>query len=318
MRLSPAIAAVLLAAPLAAQELPPYVPLNPALSSRSALYAQPIVSPKPGWQLRIVADYTNAIESATSTDNREYLFDAEVLQADVWVTRDLSPRAFLLANVAVRGGYDGHFDGALNWYHELIGLRVPARNRRPEDTFGWEQTLPDGRVVSRPRPGTFIGDLRLGAGLRFGRSQLVGTLTLPTTTTDQSGWGREVVGTAVSFTSRLAETNRIAVDGGLSVGWTPTTGPLAAYQQSTFVGGMLGGRWRFSGRQAVFGTIAFQSANWKETGWTPLDGRETTLDFGGLFVLKESWPELQVGMAQDIAPRGPALDVGFKIGLRWR
>ena len=69
MRLSPAIAAVLLAAPLAAQDLPPYVPLNPALSSRSALYAQPIVSPKPGWQLRIVADYTNAIESATSTDS---------------------------------------------------------------------------------------------------------------------------------------------------------------------------------------------------------------------------------------------------------
>ena len=123
----------------------------------------------------------------------------------------------------------------------------------------------------------------------------------------------------MSFTSRLAETNRIAVDGGLSVGWTPTTGPLAAYQQSTFVGGMLGGRWRFSGRQAVFGTIAFQSANWKETGWTSVDGREMTLDFGGLFVnFKEGWPELQVGMTQDIAPRGPAVDVGFKVGLRFR
>ena len=46
-------------------------------------------------------------------------------------------------------------------------------------------------------------------------------------------------------------------------------------------------------------------------------GPETTLDFGGLFVLKESWPELQLGMSQDIAPRGPALDVGVKVGVRW-
>ncbi len=308
----------MLTAPLAAQDLPPYVPLNPALASRSALYAQPIVSSRAGWQIRIVGDYTNAIESATATDSREYLLDAEILQTDLWVTRDLSPKTFVLANVALRGGYNGHLDSFLNWYHERIGLRVPARNRRPKDTFGWEFELPDGRTVSRSSPGTFVGDLRLGGGVRVGRSQLVGSVTLPTATASGEGWGRKVVGTSLAFTSRLAETPRIVVDGGLSAGWTPTTGSLATYQQSSFVGGMLGARWRFSGRQAVFGNIAFQSANWKETGWAALDGRETTLDFGGLFVLKESWPEVQVGMAQDIAPRGPALDVGFKLGLRWR
>ena len=305
------------AAPLRAQDIPQYVPLNPALSSRSALYAQPIVSPSRGWQVRIVTDYTNAIESEKSSDNRDYLFDAEVMQNDLWVTKELSPTTFVLGNIAVRGGYDGMLDSFLNWYHDVIGLHVPARNRRPKDTFGWEQKLPDGRTITRERPGTFLSDLRLGAGVRFGRSQLVGTITLPTTTTDQEGWGRDVVGTAINFTSRLAETERIIVDGGVSLGWTPTTGALAAYQKSAFYGGMLGARWRFSGSQAVFGNIAFQSGNWQETGWSALDGRETTLDFGGLFRLKRAWPELQVGMSQDIAPHGPAMDVGFKLGLRW-
>lgn len=318
MRPSPAFALLLLVAPLTAQDLPMYVPVNPVLASRSALYAQPMVSAAPGWRVRLVTDYSNAIEKTTSVDRREYLFDAEVLQLDLWVTRDLSPKLFVLGNLPLRGGYDGRLDHFLNWYHDLIGLPVPARNRRPENTFGWEQTLPDGRVVSRSRPGTFLGDLRLGAGVRFGRSQLVGTITLPTTTTNKTGWGREVVGTALALTSRLAETNRIIVDGGLSAGWTPAAGPLASYQKSSFVGGLLGGRWRFSGRQSLFATMAFQSANWQGTGWSTVDGREGTLDAGGLVNFGKGWPEIQIGVTEDIAPHGPAVDVGFKLGLRWR
>ena len=229
MRLLPAFALFLAAVPVAAQDLPPFVPVNPIIAARSPLYAQPIVGAAPGWRVRLVTDYSNVIETGTSVDRREYLFDAELLQMDLWVTRDLSPRAFLMADLSVRGGYDGKLDAFLNWYHDLIGLPVPARNRRPEDTFGWTQTLPDGRVIDRSRPGTFLGDLRLGAGARFGRSQLVGTVTLPTATASGEGWGRKSVGIAGSFTSRLAESDRIIVDAGLSAGWTPTQGALAAY-----------------------------------------------------------------------------------------
>ena len=107
------------------------------------------------------------------------------------------------------------------------------------------------------------------------------------------------------------------IDAGLSAGWTPTQGALAAYQKSAFLGGLIGSRGRFSGSQSLFATIAFQTANWQDTGWRSVDGRDVTLDAGGLVNFKQGWPEVQIGITEDLAPRGPAVDVGFKVGLRW-
>ena len=300
---------------LAAQDLPPYVPSNPALTSRSALYAQPIVPQGRGWRVRTVVDYANAVEVTKSPNGRDYLFDAETLEGDLWITHDLSPRAFLLGNLAVRGGYAGFMDGFLNWYHDLIGLKVPARNKRTENRFTWNFTMPDGQVIDRARPGTFIGDTRIGAGLRLAHGQLVATVTLPTASAE--GWGRDVVGTSLALTNRWVENSRFLVEGGATAGWTPTTGALAQYQRSIFVGGQLASRWRFSGRQALFATVWLQSPNWKNTGFNALDAAEVTLDFGGLIKLGKRWPEIQVGMTEDLLPRGPAVDAGFKLGVRW-
>lgn len=298
-----------------AQDLPPYVPVNPVLAGRSPLHAQPIIPAGGGWQVRTVLDYTNAIEAETARDRREYLLDAELLQLDLWVQRDLSPRAFVLLNLPLRGGYDGAFDGFLNWYHDLIGLPVPARNRRPEDTFAWELPLPD-RTVVRERPGTFLGDLRVGGGYRVGRVQLLGTLTLPTTTAGE-GWGRDAVGAAVHATAAMLRTPRVVLDAGLAAGYTPATGELAAYQRTTFVSAMGAFRWRFWGQQALFATVFTQSANWQGTGFDAMEGPEVTIDFGGLVKLGKRWPELQLGVTEDLYPRGPGVDVGAKIGVRW-
>ena len=309
-------ACILLApALLGAQDLPPYVPVNPVLAARSPLYAQPIIPRGGGWQVRTVLDYTNAIESERSRDRRDYLLDAELLQVDLWVTRNLSANAFVLANASLRGGYDGAFDGFLNWYHDLIGLPVPARNRRPEDTFAWEIPLPDG-TVTRERPGTFIGDVRVGGGYRAGPVQLLGTITLPTTSAGE-GWGREGVGASLHATARLLHTDRVLIEAGLAAGYTPTNGALAAYQKEQFIGGMGALRWRFWGQQALFATIWTQSPNWQGTGFDAMDGAEVTIDFGGLVKLGKNWPELQLGVTEDLYPRGPGVDVGAKIGVRW-
>lgn len=315
MRTLPLLAWLASIAPLAAQELPPYVPSNPALTSRSALYVQPVVPAGRGWRVRTLFDYANAVEITTSPNGRDYVFDAETLSGDIWVSHDLSPRAFVIGNIAIRGGYAGFMDGFLNWYHDLIGLQVPARNKRTENRFAWDYTLPDGQVIARERPGTFIGDARIGAGVRFRKSQLVAAVTLPTAGAD--GWGRNVIGTSLSLTSRWADNARFVVEGGATIGWTPTTGALAKYQRTIFLGGQLASRWRFSGRQALFATLWMQSPNWKETGFNTLDNAEVTLDFGGLIKLGKHWPELQVGMTEDLVPRGPAVDAGFKLGVRW-
>ena len=232
----------------AAQDLSPYIPVNPVLASRSALYAQPMV-PVGGWHLRLVTDYSNAIEYEFSRDRRRYLFDAEILQSDLWLTRDLSRRVFVVGDLSVRGGYNGVLDGFLNWYHDLFGLTVTGRSERPENQFGWQFTLPD-TVVTRARPGTFLGDVRAGAGVRVGRSQLIGSVTLPTTPSSADGWGRGVVGTSLALTSNLLRTPRVMLDGEATLGWTPTHGALARYQRSVFAGGALALRWRVVGQQA--------------------------------------------------------------------
>lgn len=302
------------------QDIPPYVPATPLLGSRSALYAQPFVSSAPGTRFRFVADYYNAVEVSRSTEAvpRQYVFDAEVLQADFWITRDVSRRVFVLANVPIRGGYDGGLDGFLNWYHKVIGLSVPARDQLPKDIYNWSFTLPDTSVV-RSRPGTFIGDLRAGVGIRLGRAQVIASVTLPTATlgSGSDGWTRHVPGTSLAVVGQLVRTPRVVIDASASVGYTPTQGVLAKYQLSTFAGGLLSGRWRFIGQQSMFASFWGQSSNWKNTGFTSVDDPEVSMDFGFLLHVKRHWPELQLSMTQDLLPKGPALDVGFTVGLRW-
>ena len=312
--------AALLVMPLAAsaQDIPPYVPANPVLASRSALYAQPFISPSVGTQVRFVLDYYNAVEVADSPtpSQRQYIFDAEVLQGDLWITRDLSRHIFVIADLPVRGGYDGFLDPFLNWYHNVIGLQVPARDELPINTFQWSFVLPDS-TVNRPKPGTFIGDFRAGAGIRFGRAQLVASVTLPTATLDADGWTRHVIGTSLALTDQLVRSSRVAVDASVSAGYTPTNGALSRFQRSTFASGLLSARWRFAGQQSLFSSFWIQSDNWQNTGFSSLDDPEVAMDFGFLLHVRPHWPELQLGMTQDLVPSGPAMDVGFTIGLRW-
>lgn len=305
-----------LVSPLGAQDIPPYVPVNPVLQSRSALYAQPHAGTAKGWQVRTITDYTNAVETSTSRDGRDYVLDAELLQVDLWLTRDVSSKVFVIGNVALRSGHAGYLDGFLNWYHDVIGLRVPARNRRTENRFTWEFEL-DRETIVRER-GAFIGDARLGGGVRIGeRVQAIATVTLPTATTGSEGWSRKTVGTSLAISVRAVQSARVALDLGASVGYTPTHGDLARYQRSGFGGGMVAGRWRFAGRQAVFATLWGQTPNWRDTGFGAMDRAEATLDFGALLQVGGGFPEIQLGLTEDLLPRGPAVDIGFKIGARW-
>ena len=64
-------------------------------------------------------------------------------------------------------------------------------------------------------------------------------------------------------------------------------------------------------------TLWVQSPNWKDTGFRALDRAEVTLDLGGLFSVRQGWPEIQVGLTEDLLPSGPSVDAGFKLGIRW-
>ncbi len=301
---------------LAAQHLPPYVPVSPILTSRSPLYAQPVAPLTPGWSGWIVTDYSNVIEQRSTSDRRTMLLDAELLQIDLWARRGIGEKNFLVVNLPLRGGYDGHLDGFLNWFHEVIDLPVPARNNRPSNEFAWRTMLPDGEF-RRARPGTFIGDLRLGIGREVGSAQVTATVSLPTTTAKEDDWGRGTMSAAVSAAVPFYRTPRLALEGSLAAGWTPTHGELARWQRTTFIGGSAGIWWQVIGQQAIFGTLWAQSSNWRGTGFPQMDRAEITLDAGMLLRVGRGWPTIQAGITEDLLPRGPAVDVGFKLGVQW-
>ncbi len=303
---------------LRAQSLPPYAAVNPVVSSRSGLMTQPYLDPTPRWRFHVLVDYANSAELNERADGRTFVLDGEYLRADLMLSRDVTRDIFVMASLGLEGAYDGFLDPFLNWYHDFISLPVPARSEdRPENKFANRIELPNGTVIDRERDGAFIGDLRVGAGWRMTRHlQTVLMLTLPTST-GPDGFGRGVVSTNLVTTARFPFARRWTWESTAGLGYTPRhETELKPFQNTTFGSVSSGLRWRFSGQQAVFANVIYLSPQYHGTGFAALDQREVTIDFGGLFRIGNG-PEWQVGITEDLAPAGPALDLSFRIGVRY-
>jgi hypothetical protein len=307
-----ALAASLAAPPLAAQGLPPYLSLNPVVTSRSGVYFQPFVDPARQWDFRILTDYGSAIEYAFRP-TAQLLLDAELLRVEATAIRNLG-RGFLGVSASFNGAYDGFLDGFLDWYHDLTGLRVAAREERPRNEFAYALRLPNGDSLTRAPSGGFAGDLRLLGGIRLSRRwQTAVAVTLPT---GPEGYGRKVPSVSSLTTFKADLDHRWRTELGLGVGFTQRHGALRDFQRTAFLGGSAGVRYRFWGRQAAFVNLFYQSAGYRETGLRAFDKRELTLDYGFLLRAKRG-PEWFLGMTEDLEPRGPAIDLSFRIGARW-
>jgi hypothetical protein len=146
---------------------------------------------------------------------------------------------------------------------------------------------------------------------------VVATVTLPTATTGVDEWKRGTVAGAITASVRVVDQRRVSLDLGAAAGWTPRHGVLEAHQRTAFLAGSAAFRWRVIRRQEVFATLFTQTANYRDTGFAAMDEPEVTLDFGGLLHLADGWPRLQLGMTEDLLPRGPSVDAGFRLGLHW-
>jgi hypothetical protein len=309
------VLALLLCAPavVLAQGLPGYHPINPVATSRSGLGFEPFHVPVPGrWQADVGMEYASTIEFNESSDV-SYLLDSELFRTRAKVYHDLSQRTFLLAEAELLGAYSGVLDGFLEWYHGLLGIEIPERERRPKNHFLYTADLAGESPVQRRAGDLFLGDLRLGAGFRLHpRLQTVFALTLPTNT-GPPGYGREVVSANLLNTLSLPLTSRLLLEAGLSGGYTPGTGSLRALQRELFASASTGLRWRFWGRQSLFGNLFVHTPYYHDTGATALDQRDLSLDFGWILA-GEHGRELRIGMTEDLEPKGPAVDLTFRIG----
>lgn len=296
----------------AAQGLPPYLAVNPVMTSRSGLFFQPYVDPDRKWEVRFLTDYASLIEySGRATSS--IVLDAELLRLDATVIRNTG-RGFVGVSAGLNGAYNGFLDGFLNWYHRTTGLQVKARELRPDNVYDYAIKLPSGDSLNREQPSGFLGDLRLLGGYRHtGHWQTTVAVTLPTGPT---GFGRQVASAAATTTVRGALNHRWTAEAGFGVGYTPRHGDLATYQHTTFASASTGLRFRFAGRQAMFVNLFYQSSNYHDTGTRALDNRELTLDYGFLLKARRG-PEWFFGMTEDLEPRGPAVDLSLRIGARW-
>lgn len=313
------LAGVLVAAsPAGAQGLPPYAAVNPVVESRSGLWSQPYLEPQSRWRVALLFDYANSAELNDPPGPGYFVLDGEFLRLDLHASRDLGDRTFILGTIGFHGAYHGFMDGFLNWYHDVIGIDVPARSeRRPENRYSYQIRLADGTAIDYESHGAALGDMRVGLGHRHTRHwQTVVAVTLPTATAPD-GFGRGTVSGNIVTTVHVPLVEGVwTYEGTLGLGYTPAHGALADVQRTTFMSVSSGLRVRAIGRQVLFANVFFQSPQNRGTGLPSLDGRELTIDFGALIRVGKG-PEFQVGMTQDLSPAGPALDLSFRLGVRW-
>ena len=298
-----------------AQGLPPLRPINPVAASRSGVSFEPYRAPRPGrWVADVSLEYASTIEYNVLPE-ATFLLDSELLRVRAAVSRDLSPKAFVLAEAELLGVYAGIFDGTLEWYHDLLGIAIPERERRPRNEFLYATDLAGRGPLLREPGDLFFGDVRLGVGLRVGpRLQSLVALTLPTNT-GPAGYGRGEISASLLNTARLPLTERLVVEGSLSGGYTPSHGPLAGWQRELFLAGSSGLRWRFWGRQSLYGNLFLHSPYYHDTALPALDRRDFAFDFGWILA-GTGGRELRVGMTEDLEPGGPAIDLVFRMGGR--
>jgi len=310
------LAAFLGAGPSArAQSLPSYSSMNPMVYSRTGLATRPFVDPGRRWQVTTLMDYASPIEYA-STQTLFYVIDAEVLRLEVAMTRRLGRKAFLLGEASFNGAYDGFLDGFLEWYHNLVGLQVQAREIRPKNRFAYELNRSGGPTVSYAKSSGFLGDIRLGAGIRHSRHwQSTLSFTLPTST-GPTGYGREVASVNLSTMLRSDFGRRFTYEGTAGLGYTAKHGDFAEFQRTTFLLIAQGLRGRVVGPLHLYSNIIWHSAGYHDIGTTELDDAELTIDVGGFFKFRRG-PEWIAGLTEDLRPSGPAIDLSVRLGVRW-
>ncbi|HEX6105654.1 MAG TPA: hypothetical protein VFZ26_08730 [Gemmatimonadales bacterium] len=306
--------ALLLAAPapLAGQGLPPYTPINPVATSRSGLAFEPYHDRGPGpWAFTLGLDYATAIES-NELPTATYLLDSELLRLELRARRELGPRTFLLAEADLRGSYGGFLDGFLDWYHGLLGLEMPERERRPRDEFLYAVTPPSGPALRNEPSSLFLGDIRLGAGRRWSpHFQTVAALTLPTATGPE-GYGRGVASVSLLNTVRTPLAGGLVYEGSLSGGYAARHGALSVLQREWMLAASSGLRLRVWGGHSVYGNLFYHSPYYEGTTFPGLDRRELSFDFGWILSQADG-REWRVGMTEDLEPGGPAIDLVLRL-----
>ena len=190
---------------------------------------------------------------------------------------------------------------------------IPEREDRPRDEFLYSIRSPGGELPRIAPSDLFLGDTRLGAGVRWTpHFQTVAAVTLPTSTGPE-GYGRGVVSLSLLNTVRAPSLPASSTRAASASAGTAPHGPLSGLQRATMVSASSGLRLGVWGRLSLFGNLFYHSPYYEGTTLPSLDRRELSFDFGGILA-RTGGGEWRVGMTEDLEPGGPAIDLVFRLG----
>ena len=127
-----ALLALLPTGPLASQSdlgLPAHHQSNLMAVARSPLYFQPWVPASDRPRFTVALDYANIYELTNGDLGGAYVQDLEAGTLRFTGQKDLSPELFLTADLPVSVAWEGGLDGFLGWWHDLLGIEIPARDQ---------------------------------------------------------------------------------------------------------------------------------------------------------------------------------------------
>lgn len=303
------------AGPLSAQGLPAWRPVNPAIASRSTLGFEPVAPVDRGWHAAVAFDYGNVLEAQTRT-TADYILDAELARFEVSVGHGFG-RWFVSGSLPVASAQAGGLDPFITWWHGVFGFEEARRDERANNLYEYFIEFPNDARVTRPAGGLGLGDLRLTVGVHHTTNvQTVLIASLPTGSRPD-GWGLDAPSLGVTTTWRsYLVPDRLTYEGSAGLAHTARSGDLASYQRTVFASGSSGFRLRFLGQQWAYANVLFHTGAWRNTTLPALDNPDLSLDFG--FLLKPgNGPEIVAGMVEDLYPYGPAVDLVFRLGVRW-
>jgi hypothetical protein len=303
-------------APGGAQGLPSYRPVNPIMTSRSALGFQTLVPASRRWRIALQLDYGNAIE-VNEQPPGDYTLDGEFSRFEATVGHDIGSRFFAQGAIGIGKAMPGFLDPFVTWWHQVFGFSEYHRESHAENQYDFHMRMPDGTELGRQRTDLYLTDTRLTFGLRHSpRWQTAATVALPTSNAPD-GYRLGTVASAVTTTYRSPVLwNRLTAEGSLGLGYTPRHGDLAGWQREFFYGASAGARLRVVGQQSIYTNLIMHSPVYQGTTFSNMDNVDLSLDFG--FLLKPgSGPEIVVGMVEDVYAFGPAIDLVFRLGVRW-
>jgi len=311
-----AFSVFLTAIPLQGQGLPPYSAINPLAEMRSGLATHPRLDSDRFWSVHLTTEYGSLIEYAGGRPERLVL-DSEISVTRLWVARSIGERAHVSAGISWNHATSGYMDGFFDAVHDVIGVTVAGRDRRPENSFAYRISLGD-RAFEYTKGSGFLGDLRLGVGLRHRDAwQTAFSLTLPTGIAPR-GFRKGV--TSANLTTMVSRDfgrgARYGYEGTIGVGFTPRWGELREWQNTTFLLFAQGVRARVMGPVHGYLNVVVVSPYYHDTGIQELNLHEFSIDLGALVPVADG-PTWFFGMTQDLLPNGPAVDVVFRAGAYW-